>query len=161
VRGPLGSVPTNLCLAVCYSSSITTSPLVCPSGYSASAVVNGVILRCWQECPQPYAPGPPPGGSTSGPLSWCQIDTQRCPTGWVPYGADDATDNAITCRKECPAGYEYLEPRNARRGCYKLCDAGRTAVDVLPGGLHQRLMVSEWWSVGIGAAGKPRTRGCV
>lgn len=42
----------------------------------------------------------------------------------------------------CPAGYEYLQPRNARRGCYKTCDAGRTPVDVLSDNLRQRLMVS-------------------
>lgn len=153
-RAPFGTTPANLCLAVCHSSTVTTSALVCPSGYSASAVVNGVIqrrapdsrcwqlflalrpaagqslagklcllpepqvacstvqvphsssllllsnCRCWRNCPSPYTPGPPPGGNPSDPPSWCQIDTQHCPSGWVLYGTDDTTDNAITCRKE-------------------------------------------------------------
>lgn len=41
----------------------------------------------------------------------------------------------------CPAGYEYLQPSFARRGCYKTCDAGRTAVSVLSDTLRQRRMV--------------------
>ena len=70
--------------------------------------------------------------------------------------------SASPCRRacscgRCPPGYDYLEPANARKGCYKLCDPPRAATEVvIPWLLNRRFMVS--WVVSGGAgqrAGRP------